>query len=203
MCTAHHIGICPLNVRPPKTRSGEEVESRQRRLGRIDSFSRGASAEPFPGWRRAGGAAAAGEQRRGPKPTSLGFPAPAEHNGAPLARGRPLFPPLLAAPAASGSRRRRMNESERTQPRSVPGTQPPAPGGRALRREARGSSEARQPRLVPPTPARLSGSVPPHMPRAAAASSHSPQRQPPPAPGGLAPVAACSALTERLPNERS
>lgn len=31
------------------------------------------------------GAAAAGEQRRGPKPTSLGFPAPAEHNGAPLA----------------------------------------------------------------------------------------------------------------------
>lgn len=85
MCTAHHIGICPFNVRPPKTRSREEVESRQRRLGRIDSFSRRASAEPFPGWRLAGGAAAAGEQRRGPKPTSLGFPAPAEHNGASFA----------------------------------------------------------------------------------------------------------------------
>lgn len=60
------------------------MESRQRRLGRIDSFSREASAEPFPGWRLAGGAAA-GEQRGGPEPTALGFPAPAEHNGAPLA----------------------------------------------------------------------------------------------------------------------
>lgn len=133
MCTAHHIGICPFNVRPPKTRSREEVESRQRRLGRIDSFSRRASAEPFPGWRLAGGAAAAGEQRRGPKPTSLGFPAPAEHNGASFA----------AAPSSrlsSQHRRPRAPDggewmNQRTQPRAVPGTQPPAPGGSALRRK--------------------------------------------------------------------
>lgn len=205
MCTAHHIGICPLNVRPPKTRSREEVESRQRRLGRIDSFSPGASAEPFPGWRLAGGAAA-GEQRWGPEPTSLGFPAPAEHNGAPLAAA-PSSRLSFAAPAASGSRRRRMNESENPAPRGPPAPSPQAPGGRALRREARGerrgeargSSEARQPRLVPP-PRLVSPAprcltfpgppLPPHTPPSAAASA---------APGGLAPVAA-SDSTERAPN---
>lgn len=46
----------------------------------------------------AGGAAAAGEQRGGPKPTSLGFPAPAEHNGAPGSRP----PPLPASPRSTG-----------------------------------------------------------------------------------------------------
>jgi hypothetical protein len=95
MCTAHHIGICPLNVRPPKTRSREEVESRQRRLGRIDSFSRGAAAEPFPGWQLAGGAAA-GEQRRGPSPPPLASrPPPSTMEP----RSRP--PPLPASPRST------------------------------------------------------------------------------------------------------
>lgn len=122
MCTAHHIGICPLNVRPPKTRSREKVESRQRRLGRIDSFSRGAAAEPFPGWQLAGGAAA-GEQRRGPSPPPLASrPPPSTMEP----RSRP--PPLLLrcrarlTPAARTGKRRPRLRSVRSPLRGVRGS---------------------------------------------------------------------------------
>ncbi|KAL1783196.1 hypothetical protein HispidOSU_012693 [Sigmodon hispidus] len=92
MSTAHHIGVCPLNVRPPKTRSREEVESRQTRLRRrIDSFSRGASAEPFPGWRPPGSSAG------GPSPPPSASRPPASTKEP---RSRP--PPLPASPRSSG-----------------------------------------------------------------------------------------------------
>lgn len=93
--------------------------------------------------------------------------------------------------------------NQRTQPRAVPGTQPPSSWrpraeARGSRLAARGSSEARQPRLVPPprlvspAPRRLTFPglpLPPSL-RSAAASA---------GPGGLAPVAA-SDSTERAPN---
>lgn len=107
-CTTLHIGICLLNfVPPPKTRSRGEVGRRQRRLGRIDSFSR-EHTEPFPGWQQAGGAARAGEQGEGAR-SHLPQPLPAPRRRAqwspasarPFIRGCPLFPPR---PSTAGPR---------------------------------------------------------------------------------------------------
>ena len=52
----------------PKTGSREEAGRKKRRLGRIDSLSRGEHTEPFPGWQQAGGAAHPGSSGRGPDP---------------------------------------------------------------------------------------------------------------------------------------
>lgn len=66
--------------------------------------------------------------------------------------------------------------NQRTQPRAVPCTQPPS--SRRPRAEARGWRLVRGTAAAAraPTPARLSRSAPPHIPGAAAASLHSPQR---------------------------
>ena len=77
---------------PPKTGSREEAGRRKRRLGRIDSFSRGEHTEPFPGWQQAGGAAHAGEQGEGagshlPQP----LPAPRRRAQWSPARARPFI----------------------------------------------------------------------------------------------------------------
>lgn len=181
MCTAHHIGIRPFNVRPPKTRSREEVESRQRRLGRIDSFSRRAAAEPFPGWRLAGAQRPPGSSAGGPSPPpSASRPPPSTMEP----RSRP--PPLPASPRSTGGLGLQTAENEwirEPSPARFPAPSPQllaaARWGKRGTRLVRGTAAAAR----APTPARLSRSVPPHIPRAAAASSRSPQRPPPPAPG--------------------
>lgn len=70
--------------------------------------------------------------------------------------------------------------NQRTQPRAVPGTQPPSFW--RPRAEARGSRLVRGSAAAAraPAPARLSRSAPPHIPGAAAASLHRPRRPPPP-----------------------
>lgn len=166
------------------------MESRRRRLGRIDSFSRGAAAEPFPGWRLSWG-------RRGRRGAARG--AQAHLPRLPGPRRAQWSPRLAAAPSSrlsSQHRRprapdgRRMNESENPAPRRPPAPSPlprhhhhhqhqlPAAarrgGGRQARGLARGTAAAAR---GPPTPGlglSLPGSAPPHMPRAAAASSRLP-----------------------------
>lgn len=96
--------------------------------------------------------------------------------------------------------------NQRTQPRAVPGTQPPSSW--RPRAEARGSRLVRGTAAAAraPTPALLSRSAPPHIPGAAAASSHSPQRPPPPARAAwrpsLPPTAQSGLRTERSRGRR-